>query len=116
MQRQLPLLTAVVAVAMTLSAPSIAQAGPSCFTKLTFVSWVTGGKVASSSEASAESRAVIRRPDSLYRWDLGMWVGGMGLGAPGKDGRGHHDDEDLVDFGGAGLQARYRMRDRKSVV
>ena len=108
------LVAAGTAAAALVALPQAAHAGgPSCFTKLTFISWVSGGKADGTAEASTESKAVVRRPHSLYKWDLGVWMGGMGLHQAGK-GRGHDrhhgEDGEVVGFGGMGLQARYRMR------
>lgn len=106
---------AAASCAALVLSPAAAHAGPSCFTKLTFISWISGSHGHSHAEASTESKAVVRRPHSLYRWDLGAWVGGMGLhpageGGHGKRGKGGHGDEDVLGFGGMGLQGRYRMR------
>jgi hypothetical protein len=124
MQRTIALsLSAVVATAfVSLAAPgaALAQEPTAGFTQLTFISWVSGGGSASSSGPDRESKAVVRRPKSLYKWDLGAWVGGLGLGPVTNEkgrggGHGHGpgtNEEDVVGFGGMGLQARYRMRRR----
>lgn len=109
MQRLTPVLIAALSGATILAMPSSAQAGPSCFTKLSLVSWVTHGRRGAACEVSSESKAVVRRPHSLYKWDLGAWVGGMGIHPAGQKPKdGQH--EDLVGFDGMGIQARYRMR------
>lgn len=102
---------ALAAAALVVSSPAIGQARSCSITHLTHLSWLTGGR---ADTTSADGEAVVARPKSLYRWDLGGWVGGLGLGGPevgdGPHAGGGPGHGEPTGFGGMGLQARYRMR------
>ena len=68
--------------------------------------------VASAPHAWASPEATVKRPRNLYHWELGAWVGGLGLGGAEPEGGRGSTAQDPHGFGGVGLQARYRLRRR----
>ncbi len=97
--------------AVLVAAPPAHAAGPAavaCCVKLPLITWVTS--IGSRRGVAGKPQATARRPDALYRWDVGAWLGGVGLERVQGRGDASAGDVSPAGFGGVGLQARYRMR------